>query len=404
MNILHINRFDIGDGAGIAAYRLHQGLLAQAFNSRLLVGRSTISDDKIASIPDKYGIVTKLNQQMWRLGLSNISVLNTFDIHKHIFYQEADILNFHSLLSGYFNYLAIPSLTVNKPSILTLHDMWSFTGHCCYSYECDRWQNGCGKCPYPDDFPAIGMDNTHIEWKLKNWAYSRSKLTIVAPSNWLMKQAQKSILNRFSIYHIPHGIDTQAYQPLDTKRCRSILGIPLGKKVLMFGAIHLNDSRKGGDLVLKALQSLPKSLKAETVLLIMGNTGNTISQAVGMPTLNLGYLSNDRIKSIAYSAADLFLFTSRAEAFGLVAQEALSCGTPIVAFNVGGIPDLVRPGVTGYLAEPENVQDLCNGIIKLLEDEKLRESIAQNCRAITLKEYSLELQAQRYIELYNKVL
>jgi glycosyltransferase involved in cell wall biosynthesis len=212
------------------------------------------------------------------------------------------------------------------------------------------------------------------------------------------------MLNRFPIHHIPNGIDTEAYQPLEAEQCRSLLGIPTGKKVLMFGAQSLKDSRKGGDLLLKALFSLPESLKAETVLLTLGNGGEAISEAAGMQTLNLGYLSSDRVKAIAYCAADLFVFPTRADNLPLVLQESMACGTPMVSFKVGGIPDLVRPGVTGYLATPEDAQDFCNGIVQLLEDEALRDRMSQQCRAIALAEYPLELQAQRYIELYRQAM
>jgi glycosyltransferase involved in cell wall biosynthesis len=212
------------------------------------------------------------------------------------------------------------------------------------------------------------------------------------------------MLNRFPIHHIPNGIDTEAYQPLDPKQCRSLLGIPTDKKVLMFGAENLNNARKGGDLLLKALQSLPESLKAETVLLTLGNGGEAILEAVGMPNLNLGYVSSDRLKAIAYSAADLFIFPTRADNLPLVLQESMACGTPMVSFKVGGVLDLVRPGVTGYLAQPEDPQDFSSGIMQLLEDKHLRESMRQTCRAIALEEYPVELQAQRYIQLYRQVL
>ncbi|MBH8576322.1 glycosyltransferase family 4 protein [Nostocaceae cyanobacterium CENA369] len=404
MNILHINQYDILDGSAIAAHRLHQGLLNQGINSRLFVGRATTRDDRIAVIPDKFPIATKLNHLLWHLGLNYLTILNTFDIPKHKFYQEADILNFHDILGGYFNYLALPHLTTDKPAVMTLHQMWSFTGHCSFSYECERWKIGCGKCPYPDEYPPIGIDNTHLEWKLKNWIYNRSSLTIVAPSSWLAEQARQSMLNRFPIHHIPNGIDTEAYQPIDSEQCRSLLGIQPGKKVLMFGAIDLNYTRKGGDLLLKAIQSLPESLKAETVLLIIGRGGEAISKVVDIPTVNLGYVSSDRIKSIAFSAADLFIFPTRADNLPLVLQESMACATPMVSFKVGGVPDMVRPGITGYLAEPDNVQDLCNGIIQLLEDEKLKESMSQNCREIALAEYSLELQVKSYLKLYINIL
>jgi len=127
-------------------------------------------------------------------------------------------------------------------------------------------------------------------------------------------------------------------------------------------------------------------------------------KALELATLNLGYVSSDRLKSIAYSAADLFVFPTRADNLPLVLQESMACGTPMVSFKIGGVPDLVRPGITGYLAEPEDAKDFCNGIVQLLEDQNLRDRMSQQCRAIALKEYPLELQVQRYIELYRQVL
>ena len=405
MNILHINRSDISGGAAIAGYRLHQGLLAQGIDSRLLVGTIKTSSDRVANTYSrKYPLERPLLSLTSRLSLHYLNLLNTFDIPKHTFFQSADVLNFHCLHNYYFNYLAIPLLTKNKPAVLTLHDMWNFTGHCAYSYDCDRWKIGCGKCPYPDTYPSIQRDNTRLEWKLKNWVYSRSNLTIVTLSHWLTEQVKQSMLNRFPIHHIPNGIDTEAYQPLDPEQCRSLLGIPTGKKVLMFGAENLQDSRKGGDLLLKALSSLPSSLKAETVLLTLGNGGEAISETVGMPTVNLGYVSGDRVKAIAYSAADLFIFPTRADNLPLMLQESMACGTPMVSCKIGGVPDLVRPGRTGYLAVPEDAEDFANGIVQLLEDNSLRDRLGKNCRAIAVEEYSLELQVKRYIELYRQIM
>lgn len=406
MNVLHINQSDISGGAAIAGYRLHQGLLAQGIDSHLLVGTvQTSSDDRVATVPrTKQHLEKQLYRLTGRLGLNFINLVSSFDILKHTFYKHADILNFHNLHTFYFNYLAIPSLTESKPAIFTLHDMWNFTGHCTYSYDCDRWKSGCGKCPYPNEYPAITRDNTDWEWKLKNWVYSRSHLTIVSPSHWLSEQAKQSMLNRFPIHYIPHGIDTEVYQPLDSQQCRSLLGIQPGKKVLMFGSENLKDRRKGGDLLLKSLKSLPESLKTETVLVTIGHSSEDISKEVGISNLNLGYLSSDRLKCIAYSAADLFIFPTRADNLPLVLQESMACGTPMVSFKIGGVIDLVRPGITGYLAEPEDTADFCSGIIKLLEDKELRDHMSQNCRAIALSEYSWELQAQRYIELYHQVL
>jgi glycosyltransferase involved in cell wall biosynthesis len=404
MKVLHINQSDKSGGAAIAGYRLHQGLLDQGIDSRLLVGLRKTKTPLVDTIPRKFNIEGKIADLTRPRGLNYLQYIGTFDIPKHEFYQNADILNFHNLHNGTFNYLAIPSLTKNKPAVYTLHDMWSFTGHCAYSFDCDRWKIGCGKCPYPNTHPAIQKDNTRIEWKLKNWVYSRANLTIVTLSRWLTEQAQQSMLNRFPIYHIPNGINTTVYQPLDREQCRAILDIPKDKRILMFGAESLKDPRKGGDLVLKALLQLPDSLKAETILLTIGHGGEEIAETVGMNIMDLGYLSNDRLKSIAFSAADVFIFPSRADNLPLVLQESMACGTPMVSFKIGGIPDLVRPGVTGYLAQPGDTQDFAQGIIQLLEDENLRNCMREHCRSIALEEYSLELQAKRYIELYRQIL
>ncbi|MDZ8079524.1 MAG: glycosyltransferase family 4 protein [Nostoc sp. DcaGUA01] len=403
MNVLHINQSDIGGGAAIAGYRLHQGLLKQGINSKLMVGWVETDSELVAAVSRKYRLENQLSRVTNSLGLNYLNLISTFDIFKHNFYTQADVINFHNLHTGYFNYLAIPGLTESKPAIFTLHDMWSFTGHCSYSYDCDRWQRGCGECPYPETYPAIARDNTHIEWKLKNWVYSKSHLSIVTPSQWLTEQAKKSMLSRFPIYYIPNGIDTDAYQPLNAEKCREILGIPANKKVLMFGAHLLQESRKGGDLLVKALQNLPEALKSEILLLILGKASEKFGELGGIPTLKLGYVSSDRLKSIAYSAADLFIFPTRADNLPLVLQESMACGTPMISFKVGGVPELVRPGITGYLAQLEDTQDLSNGIVQLLEDSQLRQKMGENCRAIALQEYTLDLQIQRYLQLYQQV-
>ena len=406
MKILQINSSDYANGGGgtIAMYRLYTGLKQAGFDCKILSGIKTIDSPDSSKINRSQRLEKALKKITENVGLNDIHCVSSFNLKKNKFYQSADILNFHVIHSGYFNYLAIPSLTKNKPAVFTLHDMWSFTGHCAYTYDCDRWKIGCGKCPYPDSYPAVARDNTHLEWKLKNWVYSHSNLTIVTLSNWLDEQVKQSMLKSLPIYHIPNGIDTQAYQPLDSEHCRFVLGFPPNKKVLMFGAESLKDSRKGGDLLVKALSSLPESLKAETILLTLGHGGKSISETVGMANLNLGYVSSDRLKSIAFSAADLFVFPTRADNLPLILQESLACGTPIVSFKIGGVPDLVRPGITGYLASPENANDFCNGIVQLLEDQNLRNSMSQNCRAIAVKEYPLEGQTQKYIDLYNKIL
>ena len=297
------------------------------------------------------------------LGFNYIHLLNTFSLTHHPFYAGADVLNFHNLHGGYFNYLALPQLTATKPAVLTLHNMWSFTGHCSYRFDCMRWETGCGECPYLDTYPRVERDSTALELKIKSWVYKHSNLTVVAPSSWLTRQARQSILNHFAIHHIPNGIDTSTYQPIDTELCRTVLNVPTDKFVLMTGADSLKNPRKGLDLLVRCLQGLPKSLKDESTLLSFGNNGEALANEVGIEGINLGYISSDRLKAVAYSAADLLVFTSRADNLPLILQESMACGTPMVAFNIGGVSDLVRPGITGYLAAPEDIGGLQARII-----------------------------------------
>lgn len=139
------------------------------------------------------------------------------------------------------------------------------------------------------------------------------------------------------------------------------------------------------------------------MLLLVGDAGEDLSRLVDIPALNLGGIHDEIQLAKAYSAADLFLFPTRADTFGLVAQEAIACGTPVVAFRVGGVSDLVRPDITGYLAEPGNADDFRRGIMHLLGDDARRNQMGNHSRAIALEEYSLERYRQEYLSLYRKL-
>ncbi len=405
MKVLHINQSDIIGGAGIAAYRLHKALQELDVESYILAGMVASKDPKVAPVPRKHRTEYILSKLTDPLGLNYLKYIGSFKITEHDFFKSADILNFHNLHNHYFSYLALPKLTKRKPAVITLHDMWAFTGHCAYSFDCDRWKEGCGKCPYPNTYPAVKRDNTALEYKLKQRVYSRSNLVVVTPSKWLYELAQNSILRYFPIHHIPNGVDTNIFQPLDKEKCRTVLKIPLEKKyVILFGAARAGISRKGGDLLVKALNHLPKALKNETILLTIGHDSENIVSESGMSAINLGYIDSDHLKCIAYSTADLFIHPCRADNLPLTIQESMACGTPSVAFDVGGVSDLVRPKVTGELAELEDTKNLAQKIVNLLEDPKLRLFLEQQCREIAVNEYSLHLQSKRYIKLYKETI
>jgi len=405
MRVLHIWKTDYfgGGGGAIAMHRLHSGLRKAGVDSKILSANKTTESPYVSTMLRRRRLEAWLQKVTSRLGLNDIHCVSSYKIVHNPVYMDADVLHIHGLHSSFFSYLALPRLTKRKAAVFTLHDMWPLTGHCAINYDCERWKIGCGHCPYLDAYPPVRRDGTRIEWRLKNWVYGRSNLTIVSPSVSYAERARVSMLNRFPIHLIPHGIDTEAFQPLDRNQCRSLLGIEPGRKVLMFAALSLSQFNKGGDLLLKALAELPEALKAETTMLLLGRGGETISETVKMQALDLGHITNDRIKAIAYSAADVFISPTRAEAFGLVCLESIACGTPVVSFGVGGVPDIIRHGVTGYLAQPENVSELRSGIIELLDDERKRNYMGQQGRALAQKEYSIELQIQRHIELYEKL-
>lgn len=407
MKVLQVHGTDAGTGGGpIAMLRLHEGLRNAGFQSRILCARPTQRDS--VPFPRLRG-EGRLRALTSRLGFNELHCLGSFRIPGMSAYAEADLLHIHGLHGGYFNSLALPRLTKAKPAIYTLHDMWPFTGHCVHSFDCERWKSGCGRCPYPKLPDAIQKDATDWEWRMKEWSYARSNLTIAAPSNWLCKLAQQSMLGRFSIHHIPQGINTDVYRPLDRDMSRAALGIPAGKKVILFLVRRMNPSHeasymKGADLLARALEGIPDSLRREMLLLLVGDGGEALARQLDIASLSLGFLSSDRLKALSYSAADVFVFPSRAENSPLVLIESMACGTPVVAFRIGGVPDMVRPGETGLLADPENYEQLSAAIVRLLEDSALRTRMGEECRTIAVKEYPLSLHIDRYIALYRQVL
>lgn len=405
MNVLMFSpSYDLAGGAVIAANRLFHGLRAEGVDTKMLVGKSSFENDIVKELPHNLTGEKILSRFTGSLGLNYVHFYSTFNLPKHDFFKQADILNFHTIHSGYFNYLSLPKLTQLKPAVYTLHDAWSFTGHCAVSFDCQKWKTGCGKCPYPNNYPPIKQDSTKIEWRLKKRAYSKSRITFVTPSKWLASLAKQSIIGEFDIQTIPYGLNTDIFEPLDANYCRAALGVPKGKKVLLFGAMGLTEKGKGGDLLVKALNKMPVSLKKSVVLLTLGQADEAFKNSIDMPIINLGYVSGDRMKAIALSAADIFIFPTRSDNHPCIVQESLACGTPIVSFNHTGVPELVREDITGYLAEPENADSFLQKIMQLLEEDTIRENMKKNCREIALNEYRLDISAKNYINLFTSIL
>lgn len=392
-----------GSGGVVATYRLHQGLLEAGVESTLACRKRAIDSPDIVELPRSDFLEHWLGKITWRLGLNDIHCISSLKIPTFEPFADADVLNIHGLHTNFLNYLVLPLLARKKPVIITLHDMWPFTGHCGYNLDCERWRTGCGKCPYPDTFPPIGRDSTAIEWKLKRWVYKRSNLTIVSPSKWMADLAKQSMLGGYEIHQISNAVDTTTYRPLDKGECRAELGIDPDKLVVGFAAFSLTSRIKGGDLLIEALGGLPEELRSKIVLLTFGGSGEEIQASTGIETVQLGFLYDDESKIKAYCAADVFVVPSRHENQGLVPIECIACGTPVVAFSVGGLPEVIREGVSGLLAVPESAQSLREKITLLLTDTVMRCELSKRCRILAVEEFDLKLHVRRYRELYESL-
>ncbi|MCL6640235.1 MAG: glycosyltransferase [Candidatus Rokubacteria bacterium] len=410
MRVLHLHRGDdVRWGGGVIAMtRLHQGLRRHGIDSRILCAVKSVPTPDTVAIP-RWRIERGLRPIGRRLGLNDLHGLSALAIPRLPAFRQADVVHIHSLHGGYFTYFALPAITRAKPTVYTLHDMWPYTGHSASSYECGRWKTGCGHCPHLDAPPAVRRDATRTEWRIKDAMYRRSRLWIVTLSESSTAQVRESMLGRFPVRRIPSGVDTAVYRPLDPAFCRRVFGIAPDRRVALAIATRLDPThpegwRKGADLLIGALAALPAAGRHRTTLLLVGGHGQGLRDRLDLEVVETGFLASDRLKAIAYSAADVFLHPTRADILPLVVQESLACGTPVVSFGVGGVPDMVHPGLTGFLAEPGDVAAFREHAARLLEDGDLARALRPECRRLAEQEYALDLEVRRHVELYHEIL
>jgi glycosyltransferase involved in cell wall biosynthesis len=376
VKILHISESDGGGGAGVAAFRMHSGLRALGHESRMLVGRRLTGSPEVRSI--KRGVGWRAADRAFgevfdRFSLQYVFYPSSFGVARDPWFTPADIVQLHNTHGSYFSHSALPSLSRRKPVVWFLHDQWAFTGHVAYSYDCDRWRHGCGSCPYLSEYPALARDRTAALWRWKRRVYARSRLTLVTPSRWLAGLVRKSpLLARFPVHVVPNGVDLEVFRPGAREALKSGLGLDPARPVLLWVSADPNDRRKGADLVSR--------LVGDAQLLTMG-----------------GDVQGEAEAARRYAAADALLLPSRLDNLPNTAVESIACGTPVAAFDVGGVPEVVRPGETGVLAPLGDVAGLADAVRRLIGDEELR----GKARAVAEAEYSLELQARRLAELYE---
>lgn len=418
MNPVHLCYADADTGGAIAAYRLHRGLRRLGVDSSMFVSGKRTDDPTVTVFQPPSTLASRLRRRLHRMQITRgfagyrtpppaiYGWLND-DRSPHgaeVLAQlpPCDVLHLHatgSLVDFRAFFTTIPQRT---PVVQTLHDMSFFTGGCQCDAGCGKYTERCGACPQLGS--RREWDLSRQIWQRKHAALSTvppGRLFLVAPSRWLANEAKQStLLQNFPITVIPLGLDTEVFSPKNRSFAREVLGVPRDASVVLFVAEPITWLTKGFAMLARAL----KGLSHLTNLFLISIGSGKPPVEVEVPHLHMGHIGNERLLPLVYSAADIFVIPSLQDNFPQAALEATACGIPVVGFAVGGIPDIVRPGTTGLLVPPQDVNALRAAICDLLQDPVRRAEMAANCRRIAVEEYALEVQAQRYVELYQTIL
>jgi glycosyltransferase involved in cell wall biosynthesis len=250
-------------------------------------------------------------------------------------------------------------------------------------------------------------DLSHWIWKRKKRAWERKSITVVCPSQWMAERARRSSLfSRRRIEVIANGLDLQRYRPVDRNEARQWLGLPQKCKLIMFSAI------KGDVNPFKGFQYLPDLLNAldaldwreKLELVVLGDISIDTLLSSPIRTHYLGYLQDEVSLALAYGSADVFLAPSTIDNLPNTIMEAMACGTPTAAFRVGGIPEMIDHRENGWLAAPGKVDELATGVDWILSDNERSKRLGFRARQKAIREYDLNLQAERYLALYRDLL
>jgi glycosyltransferase involved in cell wall biosynthesis len=316
---------------------------------------------------------------------------------------QADVYTLHWLGYGFCDFSrCITKIPARAPVVWRLSDQNPFTGGCHYDSGCERWKDSCGACPQLGSH--LDNDLSRQVWTRKRRALDAvpaPRFHIVAQSRWMAQCVSgSSLFGRFPLSHIPNGLDTEVFKPRDRALARDILQVPADAKTVLFVADLVANRRKGIALLYEALAGLRD---VPNLFLLSAGQGTT-PPPQGLPGRHLDSVSDERWLSLAYCAADVFVIPSLQDNLPNTVLEAMACGTPVVGFDVGGIPDMVRHSVTGLLVPAGDVAELARALRGLLGDAARRAAMGAACRRVALAEYTLEKQARAYLALYEGLL
>ncbi len=407
MKILIINTAEKKGGAAVACHRLHEALLSNGHQSKMLVREKSSNDPSVYEFSDST-IRKKINLFFFFLELF---ILRFFkkkgfdfslpwfgpDLANHPLVLEADVIHLHWVQNSYVTLKTIKKLqSLNKKIVWTLHDMWAFTGGCHYNVECRKFENSCNTCPQLQNTSIIDFSKQTFENKRN--AFGKN-IQIVCPSKWLATETSKSsLLGNNPIDVIPYNINFELFKPYDKAESRKLFNIEQDKKIILFVSMNIEDERKGfkwfKEAIFQLENSIPNWTDTHEILAIGRNSATKYFKTTMHYT---GRLSNTEMISRAYAAADVFVAPSEQDNLPNTVIESLACGTPIVAFNIGGMPDMIDHMQNGYLADFKNVEELAQGIIYCMNNDL---SIAARNKA--LQTFQSKDVSDAYVALYQK--
>lgn len=312
--------------------------------------------------------------------------------------RNADIIVIHWINS----FLSIKSikqiLDMGKPTIIMLHDMWHITGGCAYSGECEDYLNDCSQCVIlKKDGGKCSL--AHKALCEKEEAYHNKNVTVVAPGTWIAECARQGrVFKNHPVRIIPNCLDIDVFRHYEKKEARNILGITGDRPVVLYIAMSagINNKRKGFDYLVNALSHFEDG---SLELVVVGNVDEASMTQINQQKKYLGYVGDEKRLALAYSAADITVVPSLQETFCYTSCESLACGTPVVAFKVGGLIDQIQHMQNGYLADIRNSDDLARGIQYFIDNPKdaaiVRESVLK---------FGFDNIAEKWDELFNSIL
>ena len=409
MRILIVSTFDLLGGAARAAFRLHKSLLSSGVDSQMLV--QTKSSDDCTIIGPLNKVQKAIN--MLRPTLDNLPVhlyknrtktlfspawLPFSSIVDRINKINPDIVHLHWIAGGMIRIEDIAK--IRAPIVWSLHDNWAFTGGCHIKWDCEKYRKYCGACPRLGSKIENDLSKKIFKRKLKT--FSKKEMVIIGLSRWINECSKNSALLKDKRHiNLPNHIDTNIFKPFDKEKARDLWNLPKNKKLVLFGAmIATSDINKGFKELSEALN---KQIDNNIELVVYGSSKPKQPQNFPFNAYYLGHLHDDVSLVTLYSAVDVMVVPSLQENLSNTIMESLACGTPVVAFDVGGNRDMIDHQINGYLAKPFESDDLANGIEWVLNAPN-HDKLCQNAREKVMREFDSKVVAKKYIELYKEIL